>query len=267
MPLPSPKMPTRRKQRPKAPFIALATVVALVAVLVAVALWPRRALDPETQCPTDGNYARTAVLVDATDSLSASQVKTIREQLDALRKRLALHEWVGVFVLNEDNLVLPTPAVALCYPGDETSANPLYENPRDVQRRFEREFRAPFDAAVARLEGLPPSDASPILEMIRAVALDRNFDSTAGRRLVVVSDLLQNVPGYSHYQSPPDFERWRATPYAKEFLELSLLEVHVDILYLKREATRSRQTRGHVAFWEDYFRAVGAVVDTLTPVR
>ena len=102
--------------------------------------------------------------------------------------------------------------------------------------------------------------------MIRAVALDRNFDSTAGRRLVVVSDLLQNVPGYSHYQSPPDFEQWRGTPYAREFLDLSLLGVRVDILYLKREVTRSLQTRGHVTFWEEYFHAVGAVVDTLTPV-
>ena len=259
-------MAASRGRRPKAPFIALAAVVAVAAALVAVALWPRRALD-DRLCPTDGNYPRTAVLIDATDSLSASQVKTIREQLNALRRRLALHEWVGVFVLDEDNLVLPSPAVALCYPGDESSANPLYENPRDVQRRFEREFQAPIDAAVARLEGLPPSGASPILEMIQAVALDRNFDSTTGRRLVVVSDLLQNVPAYSHYQTVPDFARWRDTPYANEFLQLSLLGVHVDILYLRREATRNRQTRGHVAFWEDYFDAVGAVVDTLTPVR
>ena len=256
-----------RTPRPKAPFIALAAVLAAVAVLVAIALWPRRALDAETQCPTDGLYPRTAVLIDATDALSANQVKTIREQLNALRRRLALHEWVGIFVLNDDNLVLPSPAVALCYPGDESSANPLYENPRDIQRRFEREFRTPIDAAVARLEGLPSSNKSPILEMIRAVALDRSFDSTVERRLVVVSDLLQNVPAYSHYQSPPDFARWRDTPYAQQFLELSLLSVRVDILYLKREAARAQQTRGHVAFWEDYFDAVGAVVETLTPVR
>ena len=102
--------------------------------------------------------------------------------------------------------------------------------------------------------------------MIRAVALDRNFDSTKGRRLIVVSDLLQNVPDYSHYQAKPDLEQWRDKPYAREFLQLSLLDVDVDILYLKRIDAGSLQTRGHVAFWEDYFDAVGATVHTLKPI-
>ncbi len=258
--------PMATRRRSKGHFIALAVALGLLAALAVVALWPRTPLDPQTLCPKDGDYPRTAVLIDATDSLGDSQVKTIREELDALRDRLAIHEWVGIFVLDEENLVLPVPAVALCYPGDESSANPLYENPRMVQSRFEREFRAPIDAAVEQLANLPPSPTSPILEMIRAVALDRNFDATVGRRLVIVSDLLQNVSSYSHYQSPADFERWRRTPYAREFLQLSMLGVKVDILYLKRVDLRTRQTRGHVAFWEDYFDAVGATVETLTPV-
>lgn len=257
-------MATRR--RPKGHFIALAIVGLLAAAVVGFALWPRPQLDPKTLCPKHGDYPRTAVLIDATDALGDSQLKTIREQLDALRDRLALHEWVGIFVLGEDNLVLPTPSVALCFPGDESSANPLYQNPRMVQSRFEREFRAPIDAAVEQLANLPPSATSPILEMIRAVALDRHFDATVGRRLVIVSDLLQNVPDYSHYQSPADFQQWRQTPYAREFLQLSLLGVRVDVLYLKRVDLRARQTRGHVAFWESYFDAVGATVETLTPV-
>lgn len=260
-------MAQRRHQgRPKTPFIALVVVVTILVALMVVALWPRGEYDPKTLCPKDGNYSRTAVLIDATDSLSATQVKAIREEVTALRKRLALHEWVGIFVLDEDNLVLPRPEVALCYPGDESTANPLYENPRQIQRRFEREFRAPIEAAVERLAGLPPKRTSPILEMIRAVALDRNFDSTKGRRLIVVSDLLQNVPDYSHYQAKPDLEQWRDKPYAREFLQLSLLDVDVDILYLKRIDAGSLQTRGHVAFWEDYFDAVGATVHTLKPI-
>ena len=256
----------RLRSRPKTPFIALGVTVAVLVALAASALWPRGEYDPKTLCPQDGDYSRTAVLIDATDSLSKTQVKTIREEIDTLRERLALHEWVGIFVLDEDNLVLPSPEVALCYPGDESTANPLYENPRQIRRRFEREFRAPIKAAVERLAGLPSKPTSPILEMIRAVALDRNFDSTKGRRLIVVSDLLQNVADYSHYRTSPDFEQWRDTPYAREFLQLSLLDVDVDILYLKRTDARSLQTRGHVAFWEDYFDAVGAVVHTLKPI-
>lgn len=258
--------PRAKRRRPKAPFIALGLVFAVFVVLVLVGFWPRGEHDPTTLCPKDGDYSRTAVLIDATDALSASQVKIIRDEINALRKRLTPHEWVGIFVLDENNLVLPRPEVALCNPGDESTANPLYENPHQVRRRFEREFRAPIEASVERLARLPSKPTSPILEMIRAVALDRNFDSTRNRRLIVVSDLLQNVPNYSHYRQDANFDRWRDTPYAREFLQLSLLDVEVDILYLKRTDARALQTRGHVAFWEDYFDAVGAVVQTLKPV-
>ena len=258
----------RRSKRPlpKAPFVALGLTVAVLAVAVALAFWPRGEYDPTTLCPTDGDYPRTAVLIDATDALSASQVKTIREEVNALRKRLTLHEWVGIFVLDEGNLVLPQPEVALCNPGDESTANPLFENPRQIRKRFEQEFRAPIEESVERLASLPSKSTSPILEMIRAVALDGNFDSTKDRRLIIVSDLLQNVPEYSHYRQDANFDRWRDMPYARDFLQLSLLDVDVDILYLKRPDVRSLQTRGHVAFWEDYFDAVGAVVQTLKPV-
>ena len=252
----------------RAPYIALGVVGALVAGSLIAALWPRPQYDPRNLCPLDGVYPRTAVLIDATDVLSDSQVKTITEEIDALRRRLAVHEWVGIFVLNECDLALPTPEVALCNPGDESAANVLYENPRQMQRRFEREFQAPIEAAVRRLSQLPSSSTSPLLEMIQAVAGDRNFDSTASRRLIIVSDMLQNVPAYSHYRDGADFATWRNTNYAREFLQLSLLGVEVDILYLKRiaDGTREKQTRGHVAFWEDYFDAVGATVNTLKPI-
>ena len=255
-----------KRHRPKAPFIVLGLVVAGFAALVAVGFWPRGEYDPTTLCPTDRDYARTAVLIDATDALSASQVKVIQDEIKALRNDLALHEWVGIFVLDEDNLVSPTPDVALCNPGDESTANPLYQNPRQIRMRFEQEFRAPLEESVGRLARLPSRSTSPILEMIRAVALDRNFDSTENRRLIVVSDLLQNVPAYSHYRQNADFDRWRDMPYAREFLQLSLLDVDVEILYLKRPDVRSLQTHGHVAYWEEYFDAVGAVVQTLKPV-
>jgi len=256
----------RRSRTPKAPFIALGVVLFFLAAMLVVALVPRAEYDPNSLCPMDGGYSRTAVLIDATDSLSASQVKTIREEINALRNRLALNEWVGIFVLDEDNLMLPTAEVALCNPGDESTANPLFENPVQIQRRFEQEFRRPIEQAVERLADLPPKPTSPILEMIRAVALNRDFDSTQGRRLIVISDMLQNTADYSHYRESANFGQWQGTRQAQEFLQLSLLGVEVEILYLKRTEVRSLQTHGHVAFWEGYFDAVGAVVNSLKPI-
>ena len=261
-------MAAKRKTRERvAPIAVLALLVAVIGTMV-VFLSTRPSVDPETFCPHDGNYARTAVLIDATDSLSATQAKAVREEVEDLRLKLALYEWVGVFVLSEDNLLLPVPEIQKCNPGSEP--NPIYENPDVVRRRFEEEFRKPLDDAIGRLvKTTRPSPTSPILEMIRAVALDRNYVSTQPRRLIVVSDMLQNVSQYSHYRDRADFHSWRDTDYAREFLQVSLLGVDVEILYLRRLDAPSGplQTRGHVKFWEDYFSTIGATVTTLKPVR
>ena len=245
---------TQRKRRERiVPIAILATLVAIV-LSILVFLNTGRETDPETLCPLDGDYPRTAILIDATNPLSETQGKAIREEIEDLRDRLAQYEWVGIFILSEDNLVLPVPDFAKCNPG--STPNPLYENPEEVIKRFEEEFRKPIDAVIARLlNTTPPSDTSPILEMIRAVALDRDYRTTQPRRMIVVSDLLQNVPQYSHYRDGNDFQTWRDGHYAQTFLQQSLLGVEVEILYLKRVESRRLQTRAHVMFWEDYFDA------------
>ena len=257
----------RSKRRERIAPIAILAVLAGLTATILVWVNTRRSVDEASFCPTDGDYPRTAILIDATDSLSTSQGKAIREEIEHLRGRLADFEWVGVFVLNQDNLVLPVPEFRKCNPG--SSPNPLYENPEHILNRYEHEFRKPIDDAVTRLVNTTkPSSTSPILEMIRAVALDRNYPITKPRRLIVVSDLLQNVPQYSHYRDGFDFQTWRKHSYAKKFLQLTLLDVEVEILYLKRvdDLSRSLQTRGHVSFWEDYFSAVGANVTILKPI-
>lgn len=261
-------MARSRSKRPAwvAPIAVLAVLVAVGAVIV-VFVATRPQVDPESFCPIDGDYPQTAILIDATDALSDSQGKAVREEINDLRRNLADHEWVGVFVLNDDNLVLPEPEVAKCNPGSDP--NPIYENPEQVMRRFERGFQQPLDDAIAQLvETTRPGATSPILEMIRAVALDPNYVMTRERRLIIVSDMLQNVPQYSHYRDGADFDAWRDTDYARESLQVSLLGVDVEILYLKRVDAKVRrlQTRSHIRFWEAYFDAVGATVRTLKPI-
>ena len=257
-------------------IIIIAILVSLISVAIYFAApWKAGAYDAVTFCPHGGEYPRTAVLIDATDSLDESQIKTVIDNINSLRQPganrepLALYEWVGVFVLNEDNLILPEPTVALCYPGSESTANPVYENPRRIQDKYEKGFRRPMEETARRLAQTPEQPSSPIFEMIRAVALDRNFDASQKRRLIIASDMLQNVAEYSHYRDGADYAKWRGTPYARDFLQPSLLRgVTVEIWYLKRadNPARALQTRRHVDFWQQYFRDVGAEVAVLRPV-
>lgn len=258
----------KQHRRKKRIYAGLALGCALL-VFIAVAILGLRKdqIDSNTLCPLDGNYARTAILIDATDSLSDSQIKSAMEEINNLRRRLAINEWVGIFILNENNLTLPAPEIALCYPGDGSTASPLYENPELFQRRFEKDFQKPMEDAIKQLAEMPPQATSPIHEMIQAVALDRNFDSTKQRRFIVVSDMLQNTPQYSHYQNGVDFEAWKNSPHGETFPQFSLLGVDVEILYLKRVKTQSVQTRGHIFFWEKYFAELGAFIKILKPIQ
>jgi len=228
----------------------------------------RGSYDSETFCPLDGSERHTAILIDASDTLSPTQVNRVIDHVDGLRRDLDLHEWVGLYVLDEDDISLPQPVFALCNPGSGAQANPLYENPERVRRQFEQKFSRPLAEAVESLatDARQEQSTSPILEMIRAVATDRRFSASSGRRLLVVSDMLQNMPAYSQYGGDFDFDAFRRLPYAEQFLNVSLLEVDVELIYLKRAHTARLQTRGHIDFWESYFDAVDASLNRVEPV-
>lgn len=258
----------RHKKQRGVAFGVLGALLLGLGGVIAVGPWNAVPIDPNTFCPKGGAHSRTAILFDATDPMDEQTTARVRTHAEELvRERLELHEWAGVFVLDEDNLALPTPSIALCNPGNESTCNPLVVNCQDVARSFEKKFEHPMQEAIESLSELPAGERSPILEMIRSVALARHFEGAKRGRLVVVSDMLQHVPGtYSHYKGGYDFVRWSDSDYAREFLRPMLDGVEVEIWYIKRPELRGVQTRRHVDFWEDYFAATGARVKRVVPL-
>ena len=259
------------KEKRKRDNIKFACIVAVLALIVPgffaldfIGATRAAQYDADTFCRKDGDYPRTAILIDATDSLDESKIKAAGERINKLLKsELATGEWVGMYVLDESNLALPSPRAALCNPGGERQCNPLIENCQDAQLKFERDFLNPMKEAIDGLADSPPRPSSPILEMVRAVALARDFDSSQKRKLIIVSDMLQNTRQYSHHRGRADFAEWEKSDAAREFLSLSLSGVDARILYVKRPQYAQLQTRGHVLFWEKYFAAVGAKISGL----
>ena len=257
-------MSRKQKRQRVGALVAFATMTAAVAAVLYVAgPWRADDYDAKTFCPKDGQYPRTALLIDATDSLGDFQSKALRDLADDLRGKLVQYEWVGVFVLNEDNITVPKAEIALCNPGSEKDANPLYQNPREIRRKFERQFASPLRRAIDDLTKAPRQERSPIIEMIRAVALDSDFDSSQKRRLIIVSDMLQHTDAYSQYRGGADYEKWRQSQHAAEFADLSLAGAKVEIWYVKRPLLSGAQTRRHVRFWEEFFAAAGAELDAV----
>lgn len=199
----------------------------------------------------------TALVIDETDALNDVQIARLEEERDRILARVGPDEMVSIYVVDERSNPLLRPELAVCSPGAGRDANPLYQNPRKHEARFQREFAARLDAVVATLREPRSSPTSRILETIYAVAHSPGFQGTTGRReIVIVSDLLENGPEISHYGKQPSWEGFRASAYAAR-LETDLLGAAVRLIYLRRVKDLPWQGEAHLAFWKRYFGESG----------
>lgn len=268
----------RRSAIPVRSQASVWTVVGLATALVlllAIGIWlyfkGRSELvraDPETLCPTDGVPAEIVVLLlDMSDEFSERQRLMIHNELSRLLRGVRRFGLVQAYAVDRVEGHVPEPAIHLCNPGTGEELSRLYQNPNLARRRWE-DFMVRLDAELQRLMELPASAKSAIFEAVQATALrtfNRPVYDGVPKRLVIVSDLLQNVPGkLSMYQGIPRFEDFKESEYFSE-VRTALDGVSVTLLYLVRPYARQPWPR-HIQFFEEYFRVQGATIDRVEPI-
>ena len=82
------------------------------------------------------------------------------------------------------------------------------------------------------------------------------------RRLIIISDLLQYVPGYSQYHPIADFEHFKTLPYYQN-VRADLSGISVEFWYVRRQKTLNLQSKKHQDFWQDYITDQGGSVDKI----
>ena len=121
---------------------------------------------------------------------------------------------------------------------------------------------------IDELLGGSPSEASPIMESVQAMALrvfdNPEFANVGGRTLVLVSDMIQNTPDHSQIGGVQPFESFRRSPGYRRLITDVLADVGVKILYIQRPLQPAYGE--HVQFWSDFFSASGAVLESVVPV-
>lgn len=223
--------------------------------------------DDETFCPLDRPYPHTVIMIDKTDPLTETQEEALRNIIARIKSDMTLYEKLSIFVLDDQNYTYPQPRFALCNPGSGDDASPIYQNPKLMQIRFEEVFGNKIDTALDDIQLGDTRPNSPIMEMIRTLQNLPDFISAnKPRRLIIFSDMLQHMPGYSHYRASPNFETFKETEFAK-FQRADLAGVNVSIMYLVRDKTTKRQTNRHGLFWEQYFDWMGAQLQEIRPIR
>jgi len=221
--------------------------------------------DPETLCRTDAPLAaHTIILVDATDRLEARHRRKLRAVLQQERARLAQYDRLTLMRINVRRPQEPSILFSRCLPRPPEETNPLFENARMTQARWDEDFAAALDRALRSAGAGGPARASPIVAGVRAVAADPDFGAEiARRRMVLVSDLLEHDPeGFSLYVSQADYAAWRAAaPTGPP--DLSLVDMR--IVPLDRPEHAARQSAAVEDFWPAFFDAADVQAVTIDP--
>lgn len=221
--------------------------------------------DPETLCRTDAPLAaHTIILVDATDRLEARHRRKLRAVLAQERARLSQHERLTLMRLNVRRPQEPSILFSRCLPRPPEQTNPLFENARMTQARWDQDFAGALDRALRSASATGTASASPIVAGVRAIAADPDFGAEIPRRrLVLVSDLLEHNPrGFSLYVSGANYAAWRAAAPAGP---PDLARIDLRVVVLDRPDHAARQAAALDSFWPAFFDAAGPQSVSIDP--
>ena len=219
------------------------------------------ALDPGTYCPEEGPRSVTAIIIDATDSLTLVQRTDLANQIERRIAEVPRFGVLEIYAVSPVEDEPPQPIFRKCNPGRGGEVSSLTANPAMVERDWREGFQGPLEAVLGRMLSPGEADTSPILDSIQWVAVNSLAPpdrSGLARRLVLVSDLLQHSSELSFYGGVVDFAAFKDTPYYRK-ARAPLQGVAVDVLMVRRITRRGVQGQKLNRFWKEYFDAQGAM--------
>jgi hypothetical protein len=272
--MPRDRQPTRNRRKARetgqfrAGLIFFAIGIAIIGGIGALYIYAGRANPTlsDSLCPDSGPVAITAVVIDVTDPASRVTQAAIRARVMAAADDLPRFGMLKLFAAGANESALLQPLFAKCNPGAKGDVDVLTSSPKLVQKRYDEQFAAPLRKSLDGVLDVPKADASPILEGVQAVTVAA-YPVNARKlpkRLILVSDLIQNSHAYSMYGGKLDD---RAAERAGEAIPAQLEGVNVELLMIRREANDALQTSPEfVDFWEGWFGSAGATISHSVPL-
>ncbi len=225
--------------------------------------------DPETGCPEAGPAALTAILIDVTDQVGAISRADVLAHLDEYVADSREDEMVLAYEAKPVGNEIGSPLLSVCHPGDPDEASEWTENPRLIRRRLEERFERPLEELFAELLGREPASTSPLMESVQSVAvsvLGRHEYAGLPKRLILVSDLMQNTRNLSFFRQAVDYEVFAATAGA-DALGTDLRGTAVEVLFVQRTAHRRLDgTRGLIDFWQRWIEEQGGTLNRVARI-
>ena len=243
--------------------------------------------DLDTNCPSNGPDAYTAIVIDQSEGFPKNQVQQIRAMFGAWlagrtedilessldqdpsqfnKKAFDSNTIIQLYVMDKDALNTDDglkPILSICrgpLPEDVSTAQSLFVNKKLLGEKL-KELVEKLDEELGKLLVEYEQDTSPIIETITALsASDFAVDMDKPHYLIMVSDMVQyggkdkysQFPKYGNFTL--DYDEWKEN-YQNTFG--SLRDVEWQIIYLNRVGDpdfEGAQTREHQNFCNEFFR-------------
>jgi len=244
----------------------------LAGLAVAIIGFSFYALQPEpydelTLCEiSDDLPPHTAVIIDKTDEYSEQQADLIAAVIRRARNRLEIGERFTLFELDQFGQFDPRGRFSLCNPGRGDQVNALFRNPEQIEERFNEKFDQPLETILEDLVVPKEAPNSPVLEaMARLGQTDAFSDRAPSRRIVIVSDMLQNSDVFTIYggggtlpENMPDAVSVADTT-MRRFGD-SLSGVELEIRLIPRQRYVDMQRGPLKDYWDEVFAELGVDV-------
>ncbi|GAM98470.1 hypothetical protein U91I_02103 [alpha proteobacterium U9-1i] len=158
--------------------------------------------DPETLCPTNLPLAgHTLVIVDRTDRWNPTVAQTLTELIESAQRDTERYQKFSIVAL--DSSMTTRPIFSVCNPGEPNFMTDLYRGRRFTQRDFDEKFVDAAENVVATISAPGEAQTSPIVEYAhRWLGRDDFNETIPNRRMILISDMRQNSPRISVYDSP-----------------------------------------------------------------
>ncbi len=247
--------------------IAGGAMIAGVIVILLVFVWlkPRPIeRDPKTLCRSEGPSAITAILLDRTDSFMPTTKIDLETRVWNLLDQVEENHEIGLFAVDPEHGGSLDPIIKVCSPGDPKNVDHLTQSEAIIRRNWQQKFRTPLEGELRKLLTNKEAKSSPIMESVQLVAIT-HFQSTqrrnVPRRLIIVSDLLQNSDAISFYKDEPDFQRFHQSPQARG-LNPDLRGVEIELWLIQRQQRQQGDGEAVLQFFRSWLAEHGGQVRT-----
>lgn len=255
-------------------LIGLFLILCVVVVFVVLAFFRYQLqqkqvlVDSETLCPIASPSPEYVALVfDKSDAYNPIQQHFLKRFFSEFKKHLLPGTKISVYVIDSQLKEHISADFVVCAPRTGQDANAFYENPKLIRQRWQQQFEQPLDKVINGYMQAGEADSSPIMEALQIVSLSAFpvGNNSVDKRIILVSDMFQHTPEWSHYRGQMDLSKLQKTNYYQR-INTDLQNAEVSILYVRREGMEKLQNKRHALFWADYIESIGGRVTLIEKI-